>query len=288
MDKGWPCPKCGTFQYEYEHALREAHEYARTPVADTIDPEIRVCLNTDCGYNWKPKGPAMADRLPLVILFHHHNNDEVTRQNWESFKRHESDKMKVVAFHLKGCDTHLPESVEVSPHSSWPMSTDHTYVWNNADLVYLNWFLSPHRIIAHHYAWIEWDCYCVGDPWDFYRPYLEKYHDLVAADIRQPIDRWPWFKQIDRLPAHAKPHPLGVAPLAGVLVSWNLFRAIDAYCTKTEWNEIFSEFRLASQAKWLGAEISRGMRWTDTLNSDHVHIDKKRDAIYHPVKRIVD
>lgn len=226
----------------------------------------------------------MADRVQLVCLFMHHADDGITNRHWEMLRRHDRDgTMRSVAIHLPGSD-HVAESVEVSKDAPWPIAQDGRTVRDDLDLVHHNWWAGEDRVEAEHYALLEWDCRVDVDPIAFYAGFTEDYYDLVAATVRRPIDRWPHFEgaNVDALPDRARPHWLGVAPLAGTLVSRRLMHAIHHHCDPLEWSGVWCEMRLATMASWLGAEVDRGNDWRCLRFGA---VEPNGPGIWHAVKK---
>jgi hypothetical protein len=220
--------------------------------------------------------------VELCVLFLHHASDDTTRHNLATIRHHNPDAI-VVPIHCRDgrpCDP-VPGSVEV------PLTFGRGRNWENADLVYLEWFRSSSRVDAAHYVFFEWDTHCTTSV-------REHYADVWDADVvgvTTPLhrrDQWGWFKGVQFLPREWQPHAAAIAPLCGWMLSR---RAIEALAAEPVVEGVFCELRAGTLCHWCGFELvplpkSKNETMICIPKDESRWINPARPAIYHPVRTL--
>ena len=221
-------------------------------------------------------------RHDLAVIFCYHKRCEVTLRNLESLKKHNPEVPVILI--SNGGET-LPESLNskdllkeawkpYAPHSPF-MKVRHLrylwhllrkgapleYFWRNADLpLYLAYDSIQKEVSAKRYILLEWDCYCNIDLSEFYREVWDA--DLAARHVIDPDEEPEWghfdSKYSQDCPSKAQNCLLGVAPLAGILLSYHaLSRICDELKNDISWRNTFCELRVATIAKMLDLKIQQ-------------------------------
>lgn len=171
-----------------------------------------------------------------VVLFSHFRNDQTTRQHLDLLRRfNDFPVVPLCCDDLNGCDP-VETAIQV------PMTFTRATNWHNLDWLFWEWYRSVHRINAHRYIWLDWDCRVDIPLKEWYGEYW--HHDFVASNTVTPPTKWYWFRtQRPFLPHTLAPFACGVTPLNGVLLSR---RAMATYANEELPEGIFCELRVAT------------------------------------------
>ena len=207
----------------------------------------------------------------LVIIFCYHSDDSVTRRNLAVLK--ENNPGTPVVLISNGGDT-MRGSLNSKkllknkwrPYAPyWPFlklknigylwhlykkGPPKDYFWLNADLpLYLAYDKTRKKIPSKRYVFVEWDCYCNVNLRDFYKEVWQA--DLGGRHFFEQAKEPEWdnfiFNSRRSCPPVAKEHMVGVAPLAGILLSE---RALSLICQELKknhaWVNTFCELRVGA------------------------------------------
>lgn len=205
-----------------------------------------------------------------VILFLHHNKDDVTN------------------FHLNQFKIHNPyfKVIPINP-SSYPRSSLWSYnnMWMHNDTMIYDWMDSEDFVLAKRYCWFDWDTLCeqpvdeyYGDNWD---------SDFAGTHVYniQNHSWWQWFQHAKKYENLSKYHNelRGIAPFCGTIVSKDALQISVERLKKEnfEWVDQMNELRLATCANLEGVALSAIKR-----NSIQPFISNigSNGKILHPVK----
>jgi hypothetical protein len=180
-----------------------------------------------------------------VILFLHHNNDEITR------------------FHLNQFKIHNPyfKIVPINP-SSYPKSKLWSYnnMWMHNDTMIYDWMDSKDFVPAKRYCWFDWDTLCEQSIDEYYGEHWDS--DFAGTHVYniQNHSYWQWFQHAKKYKNLSKYHNelRGVAPFCGTIVSKDAFQISVERLKKEnfEWIDQMNELRLATCANLEGVTLS--------------------------------
>lgn len=205
-----------------------------------------------------------------VILFLHHQNDDITKYHLEMFQKY-NPNFKVVA---------------LNPSSS-PKSNLWLYdnMWMYNDTMIYDWVDSNNFIEAKRYCWFDWDTLCnqsvdeyYGDNWD---------DDIVGTNIytNDTNPGWQWFNHA-RIKKDLNKYNdkfVGISPFCGILCSREaLFESINQMRSENHlWKDQNNEFRFSTCANICNIPIKK-------INRDSIqafgYSNKRNGKILHPVK----
>jgi hypothetical protein len=157
--------------------------------------------------------------------------------------------------------------------------------YHNPDIVWIDWYLSEHRIDAERYILCEWDCYAN-------QSFEEAYSSVWSADVvgshvyRIERDKWHWFdRQAEFLPWHWRKHAAGIMPFNGIMLSR---KAMEAIAGEPIREGIFCELRLPTLCRRLGYEIAELPIDVALRNIPYAgkEVAPAGVGVWHPVKRV--
>lgn len=222
------------------------------------------------------------DNYNIQVLFLHNitpENEDVIRQNFESFKHHNTDIIGLCDGDLEG----LENSVYVPIKSFIPRGNRR---WSPENVI-LNYVLINYKNLNHsHYMFCEYDCYTDCNINELCKPYKD--YDVVVPNIVRYEDEknWQWFKSIENK-AH-KDKLIGFRPSVFILFKKEALIKL-ALIYRQFWEKIQnlnSEVRLGVISKYANFNICEfenlkiNINWFETKFT-------KNNKIYHPVKRIL-
>lgn len=222
----------------------------------------------------------MSKSLQVLFLHNIDNvNEEVTIQNYNSFKEKNVDIQPIHDEDLKG----LPDSFPVPIDSYIPRGSRR---WST-ETVLLNYILQNKDNLKHDfYMFCEWDCYCNCDLNKFIIPYTN--YDVVAPYIVNVKHEpgWMWFRDLSFLKKeNLSNKKIGFRPSVFILFKKeSLILLAEAY--KKLWNlfnNLNSESRLGTICNLLNFRIGEyknlgnSVAWFES-------VFRKESEIIHPVK----
>lgn len=162
-----------------------------------------------------PATPAagLKDRArSLGIVFLCHNDDEVTRNNLDSFRAtHPEIEVIVVSSGSRVANGYTLE--DLGEHGAhWKAHTsDRQMLARSGDLLLYAWYLNKRE---HHRKWliVEWDSYCASSALDFVDPVW--HFGISGASIRltNREPEWHWFSMVSDLPRKWQPYAAASSP----------------------------------------------------------------------------
>lgn len=209
-----------------------------------------------------------------VILFLHHNHDEITKYNLESFKKY-NPYFKVVA---------------LSPNSS-PKSKFWLYdnMWMHNDTMIYDWLDSDDFIDAKKYCWFDWDTQCKQSVDEYYNDSWNA--DITGTNIFTPKlhSSWQWFHHAKKKQELNKYHDkfLGITPFCGILMSKEaLLTSVNQIKKENNlWKDQMNELRLPTCSNICGFQYKELNRNSIQPFSGSIG---NNGQIIHPVKIIID
>ena len=187
-----------------------------------------------------PEGP----EHELAILFLHHDLDEVTLNNLESFRlRNPGVPIVPISGGKRMEGGTAPEDLPTFSrlHSRFA-GTDWMYR-SGLDVLIIDWYRNRRTIRAKRWFFAEWDGWCgmplreyLGEVWDA---------DVSVSSIRWPNrePEWFWFRQIQRLPEKYRPFACGMVPTCFTCVSDRAMQALSERLTEEMMGHIIYEIR---------------------------------------------
>jgi hypothetical protein len=210
---------------------------------------VRATLTTD-----------LSSTHEYCVLFGYVKDDEVTLKNLSLLKQY-NDVPVIPLF----CDDgksypQIPNAIKVA-------CTFRGTTKENLDLMIKEWFLSPHRVSAKRYFFIEGDCCVNVSLKEWYKSVWN--HDVVGSRVmipgintdveglrtheQLPGEEWSWFvRQKHHLPQDIRQGARGIVPLNGLMLSFN---ALNYFANSPTVSGIMCELRLPSVLKAGGFEI---------------------------------
>ncbi len=188
-----------------------------------------------------PEGP----EHELAILFLHHDLDEVTLNNLESFRlRNPGVPIIPISGGKRMGGGTAPEDLPTFSrlHSRFA-GTDWMYR-SGLDVLIIDWYRNRRTIRAKRWFFAEWDGWCgmplreyLGEVWDA---------DVSVSSIRWPSrePEWFWFRQIQRLPEKYRPFACGMVPTCFTCVSDRAMQALSERLTEEMMGHIIYEIRI--------------------------------------------
>lgn len=232
--------------------------------------------------------------MNIGIIFTHHKNDDATLYNFNRLKQFNPDKT-VYPVGFKGADL-LPNSFVVDDSQQYlPKNTGRPeepkfVYWTQADLLIYD-FVYHNELIHDKYLIFEWDTYCNCSIEEFYGEALNK--NTFAHTVHNPVfERWTWYEQLSAEQRSKFDALGGYTPMSGLLFSKELLLKMKQHILDNprRYDNVFSELRIASIAKTLGAYLDipfpnaeKFMNWEPQL----IIFDKNKAGYYHPIKDIL-
>jgi hypothetical protein len=214
------------------------------------------------------------------ILYLHHRNDDVTRQNYELLRR--NNPWPVVPIHANQPE-HLPSAINVARDDRFRDETD---VWRYSDNLIYRFFEQGH-IQAKRYISFEWDTYATA-------PVQQHYAEVWDCDAAGPGLYYPhlhgwyyWFCETGRMPSAFRTCAAAFSPLCGVMLSR---RALEDVTAGEIPNNVYCELRLATvvrAAKYSLCQLPTPKSGQNAFDLDSLRGDCVVPGIYHPVKFLI-
>ena len=206
-----------------------------------------------------------------ILFFYYKQNDPVSDQNLESWRRHNPDLPVIPVF----CS---------HPDQPWPEKHPTLYSWRNCDLNLYYWYDQPRSVDCARWLYVEWDAYCNLPAREFLRMVWDK--DVAAASVkflsRDP--EWEWFEEVKMLPPAAQPLACGVSPFACTMLSDRALAAVANTFFSERW-QVFCELRLATMAHLNGyAPVANPLAGPMVTWRQLHPEDVNGPGIYHSVK----
>lgn len=156
--------------------------------------------------------------------------------------------------------------------------------WRNCDRAMRNWWLETGRLLEFdRVAFLEWDV--------LFRQSLAKVFppgDFVGREIVFPDSSpgWPWFRELNRLPASAKDAACGVIPLATMAISRSCLAAMMEHPLSEEMfaSDLFCELRFPTLARVSGYSLAECKEMTPHVACTEVR-PGNTSGVWHAVKR---
>lgn len=220
----------------------------------------------------------------VQVLFLHNltsNNQEVTIQNFNSFKNHSNDILGICDADQKGLDG----SFYVPLNSYIPRSN---YRWAHPDIPIINYTLINQNNLTHsHYMICEYDCYTDCNINELCSTYTN--YDVVAPNIvtyeKEPY--WQWFQNLKHI--EDKNLLIGFRPSVFILFKREaLIKLATEY--KNNWENIKNlnvESRLGFLSKKIGLTIAEFKDLKININWFEINF-VKNNKVYHPVKKEIN
>lgn len=231
-----------------------------------------ITMNNETAINEVSSGD-----FSIRVLYLHHKNDNITKQNYESFVINGNKITAIRDADATGLDGSIP-----IPVTNMPIPRGNRY-WDS-DTPSLNYFLMNHENIKEtHILLCEWDCHCRCN----LEHYLSKYkdNDVTVPHIVTTKNDPKWDKFNNLLKANIS-NPIGFQPSTFMLFKKEPLKKLCEYISKN-WNilrQTNSEGRVGTAAllndikyREYDIEISKQTRWHPTKFTTP-------NSIYHPVK----
>ncbi len=219
------------------------------------------------------------------ILFLHYDDDPVTKQNLESFRRSNPHCaiVPISSGKLLEGGVLVPQN-EIGRIYMDGVSKSHTSAWRNCDLMAYAWYQSR-KIECSRWIMAEWDCFCTMNVNNFFRRVSDM--DFVAPSTRYPSrdPEWGWFREINRL-GKLLPYAMGVSPFCGCVLSDRALSAMSEM-QRQENLDCFCDMRLATLGNACGFPPAANPHASGTIGPAPLNredIDLAVPAIWHPVK----
>ena len=188
-----------------------------------------------------PDGP----EHELAILFLHHELDEVTLNNLESFRlRNPGVPIIPISGGKRMEGGTAPEDLPTFSrlHARFA-GTDWMYR-SGLDVLIIDWYRNRRTIRAKRWFFAEWDGWC-GMP---LREYLGEVWnaDVSVSSIRWPSrePEWFWWRHIQRLPEKYRPFACGMVPTCFACLSDRAMQALNERLTEEMMGHIIYEIRI--------------------------------------------
>lgn len=224
------------------------------------------------------------DKFNIQVLFLHHNvtskNKDVMMQNFNSFKKNNTDIVGIYDSDLKGLENAIP----IPLNSSIPRGDRR---WSPENVI-LNYALINYKNLNHsHYMFCEYDCYTECNINELCEPYKD--YDIVVPSIvtyeKEPD--WQWFENLKSI--EDKNLLIGFRPSVFILFKKEaLIKLAVEY--QQNWESVKnlnSESRLGFLSKKLGFNISQFKDLEVNVSWFEINF-LKNNKIYHPVKKQIN
>jgi hypothetical protein len=220
----------------------------------------------------------------VQVLFLHNltpQNQEVTIQNFNSFKEKSTDILGVCDEDQKG----LKNSFYIPLNSYLPRSN---YRWPHPDVPIINYILINKDKLTHsHYMICEYDCFTDCNINELCEPY--KNHDVTVPNIvtyeKEPS--WQWFQNLKHI--EDKKLLIGFRPSVFILFKKEaLIKLAEEY--KQNWENIQNlnvESRLGFLSKKIGLDVKEFKDLKININWFEINFIKN-NKIYHPIKKPIN
>jgi len=219
--------------------------------------------------------------MKLGILFLHHTNCEVTRNNLKVVQRYNPGATVVTM----SADDPLPGGYSLNATAD--LKTIHSELpKRREDSLVCSWFLQK-RESCDKWFIMEWDAYCEMSVAEYYKCVWQ--YPFVASSVcllnREP--NWHWFKKVENIPEGYLPYVMGALPFLFLLSEF----ALEATCRMLIENPFTSgnsELRFATAANRCGFPPCGFSPPNDQITWRPLNRVNGTRTIFHPVKHVVD
>jgi hypothetical protein len=222
------------------------------------------------------------------IVFAYHKTDEATSNNLESIRRHNPG----VPIAMISGGEQFPGGYDLRDSARYRAETERDGIqekklcWRNSDVQLYEWH-KVRREDCRKWFFAEWDTYC-RCPVSEYARFVKSF-EFSAPSIRihRREGEWLWFNEAKGLPGEAKPHAMGVMPLAGMVISDKALSAIVRLFDSEPLWRVFCELRIATAAAMLGYPPVANPMGGSNLCWQPLAAEQIRGRnIFHPVKHV--